>query len=365
MTIPSDCDVVRRVLLEGGREDWEDVAPHLASCPDCAALREAILAEEARLDQALETFAHQTDLDTALRRARDVSPRTPSWRTPLMTFVVFGSAAAALLALAPWSPPSAPIEASVGVDAATSSQHPDGGTVSAEAVPSEPREAEPSPAAPGATEPPGEPLAAEPLAAAPAARDGLAGADGAASAPGQLSACGDPDALAVAAMGGRLDDGARACLSGLLAPDSTADAAPVLRLLAVDAFAGGDMEAWERYALQLASIVEDPDLHYKLALHYAGTPGMAAMGLHHAEVALGMAERWPAELRDARVGKLLELRADAALQRFVEEPGPETKAQAAEAARDWLREVGREGKQGKAARRACEALATPGWCAEE
>lgn len=343
------CASVRTALLEGDHDAWEALEPHLAGCPDCAALKEAILVEEARLDEVLDDFAHGASFDAALRRARDVPPSTPSWRSPLMTVVVLASAAAALFTVIPWGQPSAPIDATVGVEDARSAQPSEPQATPATERVHEPVPAEPEPVVPVPVEP--EDAVASPGEAEPPLVD--------------LSACGSPDDLGAAAMEGTLDDEAHTCLTGLLAPDSTADAVPVLRLLAIDAFASGDMEGWERHALQLASVTEDPDLHYKLALYYAKTPETAPMSLHHADVAIGMADRWPEAMRGSRIGNLRKLRAGATLQMYVDEPGPETKAAAAEAARDWSQDEGLSSKQAKTARKACEALATSEWCAEE
>ncbi len=347
------CASVRAALLEGDHDAREALEPHLAHCPECAALKAAILTEEARLDEVLDDFAHGTSFDAALRRARDVPPSTSPWRSPLMTVVVLASAAAALLTVVPWGQPSAPIDASVGGENARSAQPPE-----TQATPATERVHEPVPMEPEPVVPvPAEPVPAEP--------------EDAAASPGEaepplldLSVCGSPDDLGAAAMEGKLDDDAHTCLSGLLAPDSTADAVPVLRLLAVDAFASGDMEGWERHALQLASVSEDPDLHYKLALYYAKTPETAAMSLHHADVAMGMADRWPDDVRRDRMAHLLKMRAGAALQLYVDDPSPETKRQAAAAARDWSRDESSSDKQAKTARKACETLAPAAWCAE-
>lgn len=331
------CDTVRTALLEGSPEDWAALEPHLADCPRCAALKADILAAEEGVEEVLDAFAHRGSFDDALRRARTPSP--PSWRLPIMSVVVLASAAAALFALAPWSPPSTPIDAGLGVDDAASAQ--------------------PSGDAPeGAVErpvvlPPPEPLLAP-------TDDAVATADASPTEPLDPSVCGE--GIEKDALQGRLADDVVVCLNDLLAPDSTADAVPVLTLLAVHAFAAGDMTAWERHALQLASVTEDPDLHYKLALHYAKTPDTAPMSLHHADVALGMADRWPERLRGPRVGNLLKLRAGATLQMFTDAPEPDTKAAAADAARRWLQHEGLDRGQRKAARKACEALADPEWC---
>ncbi len=333
------CDTVRKALLDGSPHDWAALEPHLADCPRCAALRSDILAAEAGFDEALDAFAHSGSFDEALRRAR--TPSTTSWRLPIMSVVVLASAAAAVFALAPWSPSSAPVDASIGVEEAASAQ-----------PPGEARE--------GAVERPAVLPPPETLLAP--TDDAVATADEAPPEPFDPSVCGE--GIERDALQGRLADDALTCLNDLLAPDSTTDAVPVLTLLAIHAFAAGDMTAWERHALQLASITEDPDLHYKLALHYGKTPDTAPMCLHHADVALGMADRWPDSLRSSRVGSLLKLRTGATLQMLADAPGPEAKATAAEAARRWLHHEGLDGGQRKAARKACESVATPEWCDE-
>jgi len=348
------CDAVRTALVERAATDWADLEPHLGGCPACAALRADILAAEAELHDALDDFAQRGDVDAALRRARQARPPIPdpaprSWRIPIMATVVLASAAAALLLLAPWAPTPSPVDGTVGIEVATPAHAPS--TAPSAAVDDSPEPVVPMPVAP--TPPHDDAVAMAP--------EDVTEREEGTEAEGP-STCGDPSELEVGAMKGKLDHDTVACLQGLLGPDSRADAVPVLRLLTVYAFAGADEEAWERYALQLASITEDPDLHYKLSLYYAKSTDTAPMSLHHADIALGMADRWPEAIQAKRVGSLLKLRAAGTLRLLMDAPTAATQTEAADAARAWLRHDRREGLPVKTSRKACVALADADWC---
>ena len=265
-----------------------------------------------------------------------------------MATLILASAAAAALTIASWGPSTAPVDGTAGVDPVVApDQVP-------ERSPTHARDQTPAPA-------PAAPVAVVPPQ--PVVDDGLADAPD--EEPMDLSVCGASPSLEVQAFEGKLDPQVLACLEGLLAPDSRADAVPVLQMLTVNAFAAGDKVAWERRALQLASVTEDPDLHYKLALHYSKGADTAPMSLHHAGVALSMADRWPDAVRAERTGRALKIRAAATMKLLMADPDPTTQSEAAEAARAWLRHARQVEHDEKAARKACVALADAAWCDAE
>ena len=96
----------------------------------------------------------------------------------------------------------------------------------------------------------------------------------------------------------------RACLDARIEADD--DAEGVLRLLVVEAW-NRDPKAWEHRAVQLASLTVDPDLHYKLALHF-DREDQPALALHHAEVAMEESHAWPPAVVGVRTARLDRLR---------------------------------------------------------
>lgn len=112
--------------------------------------------------------------------------------------------------------------------------------------------------------------------------------------------CADLEAVYERVRSGGLSDEDRACLDERVKQDD--DTENVLRLLTIEAWNRDEAE-WERRAVQLASITEDPDLHYKLALHFSKREQPEA-ALHHVEVAMQESAAWPAGVVGARTRRL-------------------------------------------------------------
>ena len=97
----SDCETLRRQLLELPADDFDALSEHLDQCPSCRALAHRILDLEAHVT---ETF------DAALAAARPRVRRPTRWLVPAL--IAVAAAASLLLALSsPSTPPSpTPVE---------------------------------------------------------------------------------------------------------------------------------------------------------------------------------------------------------------------------------------------------------------
>lgn len=116
--------------------------------------------------------------------------------------------------------------------------------------------------------------------------------------------CADLDAVTPVLLDGTPSADVLACLEARIAADD--DAESVLRLLTVYAW-NVDRALWSKHAVQLASITTDPDLHYKLALHFAKDE-QPEVALHHVEVAEQEGHTWPDDVVDKRMAALANLR---------------------------------------------------------
>lgn len=171
---------------------------------------------------------------------------------------------------------------------------------------------------------------------------------------------------------GQLGPERRACLEQRVAVDGPRRRSAASRMLLVDAFSSGDLEAWERQMrLHLTEIEPaDADLRYKLALHLAKkrTPEAAREVMVHADAALAHADQWAGNTHAARVFTLHKLRAVAAQKLWEDAKGdptrePEARARTEAVARAWLAVGAELGKPTETARALCaSAAADPTSC---
>lgn len=159
---------------------------------------------------------------------------------------------------------------------------------------------------------PAEPVAPPPTvrsvpatpSAPPPSRTEVAPAEDAGPTPADVDGCGSLEAVYARLADGGLSDEDRACLDARIEADD--DTENVLRLLAVEAW-NRDEDEWARRAVQLSSITIDPDLHYKLALHFFDRE-QPAVALHHADVAMEESHAWPPAVVGTRTDRLDRMR---------------------------------------------------------
>lgn len=94
------CEIVRKAVLEGSTRDFAGLAPHLQTCPDCAALAAAAQSGETELRRHVEDFVTTTStLDAQWANALDAAGPRP-WRWNRLHTLVLGAAVVAVVAAA-------------------------------------------------------------------------------------------------------------------------------------------------------------------------------------------------------------------------------------------------------------------------
>ncbi|MEN0065158.1 MAG: hypothetical protein AAGA48_23645 [Myxococcota bacterium] len=97
-----NCREVRQRLLEIDLDDLESLRPHLACCPECAALVEAFRAAEFALDQQQEDFVNQTaTLDAQWALALEQGEEAHPWRSLATGLLALVTVCVVVLALWP------------------------------------------------------------------------------------------------------------------------------------------------------------------------------------------------------------------------------------------------------------------------
>lgn len=179
------------------------------------------------------------------------------------------------------------------------------------------------------------------------------------------AACSNLDAYEADAMLGKLAPDAVACLEQRVDEEQHVDS---LRLLTVDAWSRDDKELWEQRAEHLASLTpDDPDLQYKLALHFSskGADG-AEKAIRYAEAAHEYRTTWTGDAYTKRVNNLLKLRASAALALWQAAPDDaDARDRTQRFAREWFDYTKAAGLDTTAAKQLCwTAWGTKDHCTE-
>lgn len=379
------CEHVREQLWELAIEDFDQLEPHLSTCPECAALAAAIREEAPAVQEGLDAFANAVPFGTAFERATEVEQRAPEaasrrWRMmdQGLHWMAMAMASAAAVSVALYSTVDrgevAPVEAVAPVEPAgvgggtalpasvtidvnqpytsvevecresdyVRKEYFRGGVARLPDVPDEDCIARFKGGPPAtSTLRAGYHLVCDfPLGGPPCEMAGeveveVDGAEMPLTTAG--TGCEDLTALEPSAMLGRLEPETIECLEDRV--DVGDEALSSLRLLSVDAFSRGDKDAWEGYTTRLLDMdPTDPDLAYKLALHN-GRKGaeFAEDTIAFAEQGLEARRVWTGETYVRRVNNLHKLRASAAQQLWAEAPeDAEARERTIEYAREWL-----------------------------
>ncbi len=132
------------------------------------------------------------------------------------------------------------------------------------------------------------------------------------------SPCGDLVALEPSSLLGRLTGIEIACLQGRLTQGPQTERDRVSRMLLLNTWALGDMEAWWKLAeAHLDQFVADPELAYLYA-RYLAKSGMYREAIHWGGIALDRRRYWVGERHVKRVYQLQRLRAICANQIWIE-----------------------------------------------